>query len=64
MTDKATDKGTAMTRIMVGMKWMMMTAVVIDAVIVEVASILDVVAAWASKGHVLVRGWVPIIFIV
>jgi hypothetical protein len=44
-TDEATDEGTATAKAMVGMKWMSMTAVVIDAVFVEVVSMLDVVAA-------------------
>jgi hypothetical protein len=57
MTDEATDEGPATAKVMVGMKWMTMTAVVIDAVIVEVASMLDVVYAWVSWVCVL-TGWV------
>jgi hypothetical protein len=59
-TDEATDKGTATetAKAMVGMKWMSMTAVVIDAVFVGVASMLDVVAASVSGGCALVGRWV------
>jgi hypothetical protein len=59
-TDEATDEATATARAkaMVGMKWMSMTAVVIDAVFVEVASMLCVVAASVSGGCVLVGSWV------
>jgi hypothetical protein len=52
--DEATDKGTSTAKAMIGMKQMSMTAVVIDAVFVEVASMLDVVAASVSGGCVLV----------
>jgi hypothetical protein len=58
MIDEATDEGTATAKAMVGMKWMSMTAVVIDAVFVEVASMLAVVAASVSGGCVLVWRWV------
>jgi hypothetical protein len=48
---------TATSKVMVGMKLMMMTAVVIDSVILEVESMFDVVSEWVSGGCVLVRGW-------
>jgi hypothetical protein len=60
-----TDEATATERMKatVGMKWMSMTVVVIDAVFVEVAfvevaSMLDVVVASVSGGCVLVGRWV------
>jgi hypothetical protein len=45
----ATDKGTT-ANVMFGKNWMTMTAVLIDAVIVVVASKLDLVAVWVSGG--------------
>jgi hypothetical protein len=54
----ATGEGTT-AKVMVGKNWMTMTAVLIDAVIVVVASKLDRVAVWVSGGCVLVGGgWV------
>jgi hypothetical protein len=59
-TDEATDesRATARAKAMFGMKWMSMTASMIDAVLVKVVSMLVVVAASVSGGCVLVGRWV------
>jgi hypothetical protein len=49
---------TATAKVMVDMKRMLMTVVVIGAVIVEVASMLDVVTGWVGEGCLLVGRWV------
>jgi hypothetical protein len=49
----ATGEGTT-AKVMVGKNWMTMTEVLIDAVIVVVASKLDRVAVWVSGGCVFV----------